>query len=384
MMTEIPLPAHQPDPVTEGWHEVAAVMHEWHPALQDIARGHLEKRGIELTPEHHQQHVDIARPIVPDIDTAPPEEQDLVGEVIEIGQEALSVTDVRASDIITPEQYETADTIPNNESSEDDHAFQSAFIKTKTKLECTKQLKEERLTRRREDVLPRRVRAYEDRYGEPPSAEWIAAFTAAPERSLRMNEQKLALLRPSSEADVAYRKKVLNELPRSIREKIPPNLPLKFHGTSIYTAQEIIASGEISSSVDRLGIATSYDTSDQVSVTAPESIEVTLESYSGLMEENCAMPAGCVFVLLPATKEDAHTGSSLLMSNVIFKEHPDQLFAIMTSSENVDRVKQWAEEAGVDPSKVAEFFGFADSLDILKKSIEQGTAHVQDYLQYPL
>ncbi|MGB3945575.1 MAG: hypothetical protein WBK76_01930 [Candidatus Saccharimonadales bacterium] len=73
----------------DGWHQVAEELHTYPLALQEIAKGHLEKRGYEISPEHHQSHIDIARPAVPNIDSLPPEEQDFVGEIIEIGGEAL-------------------------------------------------------------------------------------------------------------------------------------------------------------------------------------------------------------------------------------------------------------------------------------------------------
>ncbi len=43
----------------------------------------------ELTPAHHMRHIEVAAPLVPDIKDRPTNEQDLIGEVIEIGSEAL-------------------------------------------------------------------------------------------------------------------------------------------------------------------------------------------------------------------------------------------------------------------------------------------------------
>lgn len=77
-----------------GWHKVADELHTYPPALQEIAKEHLERHGIEISPEHHQAHIDITRPAVPDIDELSPEEQDLIGELVEIGQEALQDTEV--------------------------------------------------------------------------------------------------------------------------------------------------------------------------------------------------------------------------------------------------------------------------------------------------
>lgn len=79
----------QLDSDIDGWYRVAEEMHGYHPALQEHAARNLAERGIKISPEHHQSHVDIARSAVPNIDDLPPEEQDLVGEIIEIGEEAL-------------------------------------------------------------------------------------------------------------------------------------------------------------------------------------------------------------------------------------------------------------------------------------------------------
>lgn len=42
-----------------------------------------------ITAEHHQEHVDIARPLVPDIDMRPAGQQNRIGQMMEVAQEAL-------------------------------------------------------------------------------------------------------------------------------------------------------------------------------------------------------------------------------------------------------------------------------------------------------
>lgn len=42
----------------------------------------------EITPAHHQQHLDLAEPVVPNIGDLPPEVQDAIGERVELGQMA--------------------------------------------------------------------------------------------------------------------------------------------------------------------------------------------------------------------------------------------------------------------------------------------------------
>ena len=61
--------------------------------------------------------------------------------------------------------------------------------------------------------------------------------------------------------------------------------------------------GEISSSVDRVGSSTSYDVSDQVSVTTKNTIETTVQGYAGLTG-NYNLPAGCIFVILPQDENE--------------------------------------------------------------------------------
>lgn len=177
---------------------------------------------------------------------------------------------------------------------------------------------------------------------------------------------RIEFSRPQNEEDISYRLRQYNEFPRKIEKLAPDDLPLRFHGCPIYTAKQIIQSGGLSSSVDRLGFESSYDTADQVSVTTKDTIRTTIKNYSSLGGDYY-MPAGCVFVLLPKDKEDAKAGDSLLMRSVSFKEDPDRLFAIITTKENIDRVKEWSKENGVDTSKIHDFDGFITLLEQQKQ-----------------
>lgn len=79
----------------DGWKQAIEDTSQ-HPELHAIAKDHFErvKASLEISPEHHQSHIDIARPAVPEIDSLPPEEQDFIGEIIEIGGEALEDADI--------------------------------------------------------------------------------------------------------------------------------------------------------------------------------------------------------------------------------------------------------------------------------------------------
>ena len=186
------------------------------------------------------------------------------------------------------------------------------------------------------------------------------ANVAGAERGIRITQGQLEFLRPSSELDVQYRLRVYEELPRHTSSKFSIGSEVRFHGTELPRVRDILASGEISSSVDRDGVETSYDVSGQISVTEPSDISTTVHNFSGMLTRECALPAGCIFALMPSSKEDALAGRSHLMGNVYFREQPELILGILTSPENIPRVQEWAESAGLNPEAVQEFFKGVD------------------------
>ena len=94
--------------------------------------------------------------------------------------------------------------------------------------------------------------------------------------ALEQINNQLEFLRPSSQEDMDYRLKQYSEFSKQVKSEVPDDLHLCFHGCPIYAAKHIIEDGEISSSVDRIGSETSYDVSDQVSVTTKNTIETTV------------------------------------------------------------------------------------------------------------
>ncbi|MBQ2835246.1 MAG: hypothetical protein IJE68_00185 [Clostridia bacterium] len=177
----------------------------------------------------------------------------------------------------------------------------------------------------------------------------------------QINEQ-IEFSRPENEEDIAYRQRQYDKFPNLIKTIVPDDVPLRFHGCPINVAQHILEDGEISSSVDRLGISTSYDTEDQVSVTTKYTIETTVRGYAGLVG-NFNMPAGCIFVVLPRDEIDAKSGDSMLMNNISFRQSPERLVAVITSLENLQRVSQWAQENDIDISKICEYDEFQNFLE---------------------
>ncbi len=178
---------------------------------------------------------------------------------------------------------------------------------------------------------------------------------------LKKLEIQVNLLRPKNPEDMLYRNRQYDEFSKKIGENLPDNIPLRFHGTSLCNVKNILSDGELSSSVDRLGFETSYDVSNQVSVTTKKSIDVTIKGYADLLDFD--MPAGCIFVLLPKDEEDAKAGDSLLMRNVNFKNEPDRLYAIITTPENIEIVKEWCIASNIDQTKILDFDNFINKLN---------------------
>ena len=180
--------------------------------------------------------------------------------------------------------------------------------------------------------------------------------------ALEQINNQLEFLRPSSQEDMNYRLKQYSEFSKQVKSVVPDDLYLCFHGCPIYAAKHIIEDGEISSSVDRIGSETSYDVSDQVSVTTKNTIETTVQGYTGLTG-NYNLPAGCIFVILPKDESEIKSSeTSMLIGNVSFKENPERLYAIITTPENIERVTEWVENANMDVSKIHDFEGFIQEI----------------------
>ena len=193
----------------------------------------------------------------------------------------------------------------------------------------------------------------------------ISSRQHALEKNLLLEE----FSRPATQEDISYRDRQSSEFTSNLNKAIPKDNDLFFHGCPIYAARDIIKSGGLSSSVDRIGVSTSYDVEDQVSVTTKDSLDITIGSYTGLNGEGYHLPAGCVFVFKPENEEDLENAKkSLLTSNTSFRDNPERLIAILSSKENSERLNEWCKNAEIDTSKVFDFDGFVKHLGNQRES----------------
>lgn len=240
--------------------------------------------------------------------------------------------------------------------------------------------KKEILLKNRENAL-QRIEKAEEKYKKIKSDDTIdkkelrleiAEKTIRSRKyALEQIDNQLEFLRPSSQEDIDYRLKQYDEFSKQIKVEVPDDLHLCFHGCPIYAAKHIIEDGKISSSVDRIGSETSYDVSDQVSVTTKNTIETTVQGYTGLTG-NYNLPAGCIFVILPKDESEIKTSeTSMLIGNVSFKENPERLYSIITTPENIEKVSEWAEKANIDLSKIHNFEDFIKEIKKQKKQFSE-------------
>ena len=176
-------------------------------------------------------------------------------------------------------------------------------------------------------------------------------------------KKQLEFVRPANKEDGEYRKKFSKDYNEKICTAIPDDLHLLFHGTTIYYAKDIIYAGEISSPGER-GVESDITSPGNIWVTSKYSargINTTLDYAKMGVDDEC-MPAGCIFVLRTDKENEEKCGKSLLTDSLSFKENPDKLFSIITTPENIKRVKEWCEESKIDTDKVKDYELFLETL----------------------
>ena len=179
---------------------------------------------------------------------------------------------------------------------------------------------------------------------------------------------KLRHFRPSQAEDISYRKAVFENFPSWATKNIPESMHLLFHGTTLSNTERIINSGRITSGKDRWGIYTSGDTNGEISVSTKDFLEISMQYYMNLMDENgfeYCLPCGSLFVFKANPEEYKNAKRHYRANNVYLKKNPDQLYAVITTPENLKRVKWWMEKNGLPSEKVMNFESFQEKINSL-------------------
>ena len=187
--------------------------------------------------------------------------------------------------------------------------------------------------------------------------------------TLEERRLQLKFIRPNLKQDIDYRNNQYDKFTSRLSQVLPSNLDLRFHGTPIYFAEQIIKSGTITSSADRYdGYIRSTDRKGEISVSSIETLDTTIHGwFTDLTAYERCLPAGCLFVVLPKDKEDAEYGHNILHS-IDFRKNPEQLYGVVTTPENIEQVKSWMAEAKFNANSVYTFEEFLQN--IKEKSTE--------------
>lgn len=169
---------------------------------------------------------------------------------------------------------------------------------------------------------------------------------------------QLKYLRPDNKADLDYREDVLCSFPDWAMENIPDSMRLVFHATTLANTERILNSGKIISGKDRWSIHTSSDDVDEISVTTKDSLLISIAGYMDMPTFN--LPAGCLLVLKTNRFEYEKAQKESRIHNVFFRKNPKQLYAVVTTPENINRVKWWMKKNNLSPDKAIDFNGFKE------------------------
>lgn len=188
------------------------------------------------------------------------------------------------------------------------------------------------------------------------------------EKTLYLNESYIEFMRMPNENDMELRKKLLQEYPNEIRNIVPSLLPVAFHGTSnIGIVREIIKTHGLSNPIERGESFSSF--ASAIDVTSKSDIRVTCE----FAESNYPwLPYGAIFAFLPKPEEyekvNNMNGTEVFggVDSVDFLKEPNRLLGIISTSENIDRIKEWCELYGLNKDRVVTHNGFIEVMKQLE------------------
>lgn len=191
-----------------------------------------------------------------------------------------------------------------------------------------------------------------------------------------INQANLALkfIRPNNSDDIEYRNYQYNEFVTNLQSVTSRILDLRYHGTPIYNAEQIIKSKSITPTPDRYnGYTKSTNASGEISATTIDTLYRTINFHSDIKAYERSLPCGCIFALFPRGIKDYQFQD--VIRAVDFKQNPEQLFGIITSPENNDLVKGWMQEANLNPGQVYTFEEFINLVQEKSMVLEAGLVH---------
>ena len=181
--------------------------------------------------------------------------------------------------------------------------------------------------------------------------------------SISINQGKLNNLRDVNVDDQEKRKDIYLNYSSKVKEVIPDSIPLVFHGNNnIGIVEQIIESGGLFTPDERNISYKSF--ASQIDVTWKSNIQTSLEfAEPGL---DSYLPYVAIFVFMPKEEEYQNVLNTKDSSEVFggvqsidFKKD-DRLYAIITTDENIDKLKKCAKENGINENLIMTHDLFLD------------------------
>ena len=174
------------------------------------------------------------------------------------------------------------------------------------------------------------------------------------------NVKMREFIRPNSKEEIEDRNRIADTFGKELKSILGEESNIRFHGTPIYFAKEIIESGKICSSADIYdGYIKSTDMSGEFSASDINSIDRTINYFTDFGSYRRCLPCGVLFIL--REKEgDKELRSSANMQNVSFFNNPEQLVGVLGTSEVKDRLIEWMNAVNLDSSKVFTYDEFLE------------------------
>ena len=167
-------------------------------------------------------------------------------------------------------------------------------------------------------------------------------------------------IRPNRKEEIEDRERIADTFGNNLLEILGSESNLRFHGTPIYYAKQIIESGGISSTADRYdGYIRSTDLPGTFSASTINTLSRSINFFTDFGSYIRCLPCGVLFVLREQEGDYELRGESS-MQNINFKEKPDNLVAIVCTDEVKNKVISWCNHNEIDSNKVFTYDGFIE------------------------
>ena len=224
-----------------------------------------------------------------------------------------------------------------------------------------------------------KIKKYEDEIekakekGDERKEETFTKLLKDTKEILRKHKAMVEFIRPDTEEDKIERKYATERFAKEISNIIPDNVPFVFHGTAITNVEAIIKSGGLLSPLQR-GVHIG-ETLNSIDVSQKNNIQTTC-NFANI--STAFMPYGAIFVFMPLKSEYEKvlsTGQSTEVrggvEGVNFKENPERLIGIITTSENKKIIEKFCQEAGWYFDNVYTHMEFINKCQELNSNLEE-------------